>query len=52
MPHVELRQLRRSFGPVAALGGIDLSLETGEFVSLLLIGRRGGQRTVRVGIGR
>jgi len=35
MPHVELRQLRRSFGPVAALGGIDLSLETGEFVSLL-----------------
>ena len=27
--------LRRSFGPLAALGGIDLSLETGEFVSLL-----------------
>jgi putative spermidine/putrescine transport system ATP-binding protein len=35
MPHVELRELRRSFGPVTALGGIDLSLETGEFVSLL-----------------
>jgi putative spermidine/putrescine transport system ATP-binding protein len=35
MPHVELRELRRSFGAVAALGGIDLSLETGEFVSLL-----------------
>ena len=33
--HVELQELWRSFGPVAALQGIDLSLETGEFVSLL-----------------
>jgi putative spermidine/putrescine transport system ATP-binding protein len=33
--HVELRELRRSFGPVVALQGIDLALETGEFVSLL-----------------
>ena len=35
MPHVELRELWRSFGPVTALQGIDLALETGEFVSLL-----------------
>jgi putative spermidine/putrescine transport system ATP-binding protein len=33
--HVELRELWRSFGPVTALQGINLSLETGEFVSLL-----------------
>jgi len=35
MAHVELQQLYRSFGPVTALEGIDLALETGEFVSLL-----------------
>ncbi len=35
MPHVELQELWRSFGPVTALQGIDLALETGEFVSLL-----------------
>ena len=35
MAHVELQQLYRSFGPVIALEGIDLALETGEFVSLL-----------------
>ena len=33
--HVELKELWRSFGPVTALQGINLSLETGEFVSLL-----------------
>jgi len=33
--HVELEGLWRSFGPVTALQGIDLALETGEFVSLL-----------------
>src|SRR4249919_3887851 len=35
MPNVELEGLWRSFGPVTALQGIDLALETGEFVSLL-----------------
>ena len=35
MPHLELQDLRRSFGSVVALQGIELSLETGEFVSLL-----------------
>ena len=35
MPHLELQDLRRSFGSVVALRGIELSLETGEFVSLL-----------------
>ena len=35
MAHLELQELHRSFGPVVALQGIDLSLETGEFVSLL-----------------
>ncbi len=35
MPHVELQELYRSFGPVVALEGIDLALEKGEFVSLL-----------------
>jgi putative spermidine/putrescine transport system ATP-binding protein len=35
MPHLELQQLRRSFAGVAALQGIDLALEKGEFVSLL-----------------
>ncbi len=33
--HVELQELWRSFGAVKALQGINLSLETGEFVSLL-----------------
>jgi putative spermidine/putrescine transport system ATP-binding protein len=33
--HVELQELWRSFGAVTALQGIELSLETGEFVSLL-----------------
>ncbi len=33
--HVELRELWRSFGAVTALQGINLSLDTGEFVSLL-----------------
>jgi len=35
MAHVELRNLWRSFGPVTALQGIDLTLDSGEFVSLL-----------------
>ena len=35
MPYLELHELRRSFGPVVALNGIDASLETGEFLSLL-----------------
>jgi putative spermidine/putrescine transport system ATP-binding protein len=35
MAHVELQELYRSFGAVTALQGIDLALETGEFVSLL-----------------
>ena len=35
MAHVELQELWRSFGTVHALQGIDLALETGEFVSLL-----------------
>ena len=33
--HVELRELWRSFGTVTALQGINLSLDTAEFVSLL-----------------
>jgi putative spermidine/putrescine transport system ATP-binding protein len=33
--HVDLQNLWRSFGPVTALQGIDLALESGEFVSLL-----------------
>jgi putative spermidine/putrescine transport system ATP-binding protein len=35
MAHLELQELYRSFGTVVALQGINLSLETGEFVSLL-----------------
>ncbi len=35
MANVELQDLYRSFGPVTALQGIDLALDTGEFVSLL-----------------
>jgi len=35
MPHVEVQELRRAFGEVEALRGIDVSLETGEFLSLL-----------------
>jgi putative spermidine/putrescine transport system ATP-binding protein len=35
MAHVELQQLRKSFGDFQALKGIDLALDTGEFVSLL-----------------
>lgn len=33
--HVELRDLRRSFGAVAAIDGITLSVRTGEFLALL-----------------
>ena len=35
MAYLELRSLRRSFGPVVALDGVDISLEQGEFLSLL-----------------
>jgi putative spermidine/putrescine transport system ATP-binding protein len=35
MAYVELQQLRREFGETVALDGIDLSLEEGEFLSLL-----------------
>ena len=35
MPHVELVELRRSFGDFEALKGINVSLEAGEFLSLL-----------------
>jgi len=32
---VEIRRLRRSFGAVDALKGVDLTIATGEFVALL-----------------
>jgi putative spermidine/putrescine transport system ATP-binding protein len=35
MAYVELQELRREFGDVVALDGIDISLEEGEFLSLL-----------------
>src|SRR5437870_1088970 len=35
MPFLELQGLRRQFGPVVALDGIDVSLDAGEFLSLL-----------------
>jgi len=35
MAHVELQELRRSFGEVEALRGIDVALDAGEFLSLL-----------------
>jgi putative spermidine/putrescine transport system ATP-binding protein len=35
MAYLELSGLRRQFGPVVALDGIDVSLERGEFLSLL-----------------
>jgi putative spermidine/putrescine transport system ATP-binding protein len=35
MAFLELRQIRRTFGPVVALDSIDLELEQGEFLSLL-----------------
>ena len=35
MAYVELQELRREFAEVVALDGIDLSLEEGEFLSLL-----------------
>jgi putative spermidine/putrescine transport system ATP-binding protein len=35
MAYLELHGLRRQFGPVVALDGIDVSLDTGEFLSLL-----------------
>ncbi|HEU5278879.1 MAG TPA: ABC transporter ATP-binding protein, partial [Gaiellaceae bacterium] len=35
MAGVELRQLRRRFGDVVALDGIDLEVPSGEFVSFL-----------------
>jgi len=35
MAYLELRELRRSFGSVVALDGIEVELEAGEFLSLL-----------------
>jgi putative spermidine/putrescine transport system ATP-binding protein len=35
MAYLELQGLRRQFGPVVALDGIDVSLDPGEFLSLL-----------------
>jgi putative spermidine/putrescine transport system ATP-binding protein len=35
MAYLELREVRRTFGPVVALDSIDLNLEQGEFLSLL-----------------
>jgi putative spermidine/putrescine transport system ATP-binding protein len=35
MAHLELQQLRRQFGNVVALRGIDIAIQTGEFLSLL-----------------
>jgi putative spermidine/putrescine transport system ATP-binding protein len=35
MAYLELRELRRAFGPVVALNGINVSLDQGEFLSLL-----------------
>jgi putative spermidine/putrescine transport system ATP-binding protein len=35
MAYLELRELRRSFGPVVALQGIQIELEAGHFLSLL-----------------
>ena len=35
MAYLELQGLRRQFGPVVALDGIDVSLDAGEFLSLL-----------------
>ncbi|HVD43199.1 MAG TPA: ABC transporter ATP-binding protein [Gaiellaceae bacterium] len=35
MAYLELRELRRSFGPVVALDGIEVELDAGEFLSLL-----------------
>jgi putative spermidine/putrescine transport system ATP-binding protein len=35
MAYLELNELRRAFGPVVALNGINVSLDQGEFLSLL-----------------
>jgi putative spermidine/putrescine transport system ATP-binding protein len=35
MAYLELRELRRAFGPVVALDGIEVSMEAGEFLSML-----------------
>jgi len=35
MAYLELQELRRAFGPVVALDGIDVSMDRGEFLSLL-----------------
>jgi putative spermidine/putrescine transport system ATP-binding protein len=35
MAYLELRELRRAFGPVVALDGIQVEMEAGEFLSLL-----------------
>jgi putative spermidine/putrescine transport system ATP-binding protein len=35
MAYLELNELRRSFGPVVALNGINVALDQGEFLSLL-----------------
>ncbi len=35
MPYVELQQIRKTFGAVSAIDEIDVSLEQGEFLSLL-----------------
>ena len=41
---IEVRQLKKSFGPQPVLDGVDLGIETGE--SAVIIGRSGGGKSV------
>ena len=44
MAFLELQNLHRDFGTTKALDGIEISLGEGEFLSLLVIGRKRGAR--------
>ncbi|MCX5126704.1 ABC transporter ATP-binding protein [Streptomyces sp. NBC_00347] len=48
MGYLELRTIRKSFGATSALEGLDLSLEAGEFVSLLGPSGCGKTTTLRI----
>ncbi|WP_046771985.1 ATP-binding cassette domain-containing protein, partial [Jiangella alkaliphila] len=50
-PAIQIQQLRKTFGPVTALDGLDLSVETGEVHGFLGPNGAGKSTTIRILLG-